>query len=72
MIRGRDDMLAGERARWQRQEQRPEPDRAGRNAMKRLSWLTAAFVLLSLVGCAADPGPTAPYPHDNGADIRSM
>ena len=49
-------------------------DRAGRSAIRLSSWLVAAFVLLMLVGCAAGQGPPqpAPYPRDNGSDIRDM
>jgi hypothetical protein len=52
-------------------DERPEPDRGGRNAMS-LKLLAATIVLLILVGCAPGQGPPAPYPHDNNADIRSM
>jgi hypothetical protein len=51
----------------------PEPDRAGGGTMNLPSWLAVAFVLLMLVGCAAEQGPPrpAPYPHDNSS-IRDM
>jgi hypothetical protein len=71
---GGNNVLAGEYSGRQSQEQRLQPDRAGRNAMKLLGWLAAAFVILMLVGCAVGQGPQspAPYQHDNGGDIRSM
>jgi hypothetical protein len=51
-----------------------DPSLIGRSAMKLLNWLTAAFILLLLVDCAAGQGPPppAPSPHDNGSDIRGM
>jgi hypothetical protein len=48
---GTDDMLAGDPSRRQRQEQRPQPDRADLGAMILLRWLAAVFVMLAVAGC---------------------
>jgi hypothetical protein len=62
-----DDLLADEPAGRQRQEQRPEPDRANRGAMNLHGWITALFVLFAIAGCAQvateqGQAPNAPYP----------
>ena len=61
--------------REQRQGQRPESDRAGRNAMNLHKCLAALLVLLALSGCAQvaterEQAPVPSYPHDNGPDRR--
>jgi hypothetical protein len=48
---GKDDLLAGEHAGRQRQEQRPQLGRADCSAMNLRRWLAAVFVLLALAGC---------------------
>jgi hypothetical protein len=60
----------------QRQEQRPEPDRADRSAMSFHRRLAAVFVLLALAGCvqvATEQGRppydnNTEYPRDRGGD----
>jgi hypothetical protein len=81
---GRDDMLARQPAGRQRQEQRPEPDRACRwcgvgthggsgGPEEAMNWrrrLAALFVMLALAACAQ--GGQVPYApeniHDRGGD----
>ena len=48
MFLGRDDVLAGEHSRRERQEQRPEPDRADLGAMNLHRWLAEVFLVLAL------------------------
>ena len=78
---GRDDVLAGGHARGQREEQRPQPDRADLGAMNLLRWLAAVFVMLAVAGCAQgatsqrqapyathSSDPNGEYPRDRGGD----
>jgi hypothetical protein len=74
-------MLAGELAGRQRQEQRREPDRTDRSAMKLRGWLAVVFALLALAGCiqatggsgqasyaTSSPNNNGEYPRDRGGD----
>src|SRR5215472_13163055 len=76
----RDDMLARQHPRRERQEQRSQPDRADLSAMNLQEWFAALFVIFALAGCvqlATDQGqpPYSPssgnnseYPRDRGGD----
>jgi putative SOS response-associated peptidase YedK len=72
---GRNDMLVGEPAGRQCQNQRPQPDRADLSAISLHRCLAALSVLLVLSGCAQlateqEQAPVPLYPHDNGLDRR--
>ena len=76
-LRAADDLQAGEPARRQCQEQRPEPNRASRGAMNRHMWFAAVFLVFTLGGCAQvldwqGQAPGSPQPNDRGPDIRGM
>jgi len=76
-LRAADDLRAGEPARRQCQEQRPEPNRASRGGMNRHMWFAAVLLVFTLGGCAKVPAgqgqaPGSPQPNDRGTDIRDM